>query len=124
MGYESRIYVIRKTDVEIIEGFKYAETMVVYNLCVFPPFQKLFNKDCPKTQYAMIENDKDIIEDCYGDPLRERSLPEVITHLEKAIADDEDIASYARVKPLLAMLKEFEKVQDDWYKLAVIHYGY
>jgi hypothetical protein len=126
MGYESRIYVIRKTDTPAgVDGkFKYAEVMAFYDMCKFPPFQKLFNSDCPATNYAFYEGDAEITEDEYGDPLRERSIEEVLECFDQIIALDDDTAHYARVKPLLAMLKEFKEIQTSWYRLAVLHYGY
>jgi hypothetical protein len=129
MGYESRIYVIRKTDVRAgqDEKFNYAEVMAVYNMGRFPPFQKLFDGDCLSTKHAFYGEDgnTEITEDTYGDFLRERPLAEVINCLERVVdSDDMDIARYARIKPLLAALREFGEIQDEWYRLAVVHYGY
>jgi len=124
MGYDSRLYLIRKTDSVENEEFKYAEKMVIYEMCVFPPFQILFNESCPKTEYAIYEDDGEtlITEDKYGKPLRERKLIDVINCLERQIEVNND--SYKRIKPLLALLKEYNAVQDGWYKLAVLHYGH
>jgi hypothetical protein len=130
MGYDSRLYVIRKTDAPIGDDgkFKYAELMAVYEMCVFPPFQKLFDKaSCPATKYALCgtpDADIEITEDMYGDLLRERSLDEVIECLDQIIALDDDTAKYARVRPLLALLQEYRKIQNNWYRLAVLHYGH
>ena len=129
MGYESKIIVIRKCDflAGMQEIFLYAETMAIYNMCKFPPFQAIFNNDCPATKYApYAQEDGDILitEDKYGDPLRERTLEEVIDCLDHYITLNSDGEIYARIKPLKAMLEEFVKIQDDYYKLAVLHYGY
>jgi hypothetical protein len=129
MGYDSTIYVIRKTDVRDLELSRdnrplcYAETMAIYKMCVFPPFQMLFNKDCPVTDYYPVEGDNNIIEDKYGEPLRERSLAEVIDCLDQYIVLNQDDEIYARVKPLMALLQEYEKIQNNYYRLAVLHYG-
>jgi hypothetical protein len=130
MGYESRIIVIHKLADYL--GFnddepRYAETMAIYNMCKFPPFQSIFNSDCPATKYAPYgqeDGDFMIIEDKYGDPLRERTLKEVIDCLDEYIALNPDGKIYPRVKPLKAMLEEFVKIQNDYYQLAVLHYGY
>ena len=128
MGYESKLYVIRKGGgfpAGLQEKYKYAETLAVYNMCKFPPFVKLFNEDCPPTEYGVYAdgNGDDLItEDKYGDFLRERSIREVIEFLEEHLRNTND--NYPRIRPLLAMLKEFENIQNSWYDLAVLHYGY
>ena len=129
MGYDSRLFIIRKTDfpVDIENKFKYAETMAVYEMGVFYPFQMLFNENCPITEHAPFApggGDREVIKDCYGDPLRERTLTEVIDCLDQYIAAHKDGELYARVKPLRALLQEFEKIQNDRYHLAVLHFGH
>jgi hypothetical protein len=128
MGYDSRLYVIRKTDVPATEDgkFKYAETMAIYEMGVFPPFQMLFNDGdyCPVTEYAPCNGDSIIIKDMYDEPLREASLDDVIECLDQAIVLEEGAAQYARVKPLLALLNGFKKIRNDWYRLSILHYGH
>jgi hypothetical protein len=129
MGYESRIFVIRKNDHPALadKGFLYAETMVIYNMCKFPAFQAIFNSDCPATKYAPYDQEDGdilIVKDKYGDPLRERTLEEVIDCLDQYITLNPEGEIYARVWPLKAMLEEFVKIQSDYYRLAVLHYGY
>jgi hypothetical protein len=127
MGYDSRLYVIRKTNVPVGKGdkFKYAETLAVYEMGNFLPFQMLFNdgKSGVTEYYPCGENDY-IAEDKYGDPLQERSLDEVIECLDKITVLNDDIAHYARIKPLLALLNGFKEIQNNWYRLAVLHYGH
>ena len=130
MGYESRIYVINKMDIPAgLDGkFKYADRMAIYEMCKFPPFQELFGGNCPVTEYAPYDpgdGDHPVTEDKYGDPLMERSITEVIDCLDQYISlKNKNSKIYARVKPLRAMLQEFEKIQDNYYRLAVLHYGY
>jgi hypothetical protein len=125
MGYESRLYVIRKTNVMADKGFKYAETMVIYEMGKFPPFQELFGRDsCPATKFCPCAGDNYIVEDMYGDPLRERSLGEVIRCLEQVMAINDCDAKYPRVLPLLALLREYQKIQNGWYDIAILHYGH
>jgi hypothetical protein len=125
MGYDSRIYVVRKTDVLLEGKYKYGETMAVYEMGVFPPFQDLFaGGKLPATEYAPCEGDSDVYEDAYGHPLTEAGIDEVLECLDRVIALDDDTAHYARVAPLKALLEEFRKIQNDWYRLAVLHYGH
>jgi hypothetical protein len=126
MGYDSRLYIIRKTDLPIGEDgkFMYAETMAVYEMCVFPPFQTLFGKACLETKHCLCIDDEEIVEDVYGEPLRERSLADVIDCLDRVIAQNDDTSRYERIRPLLALLQGFRDIENDWYRLAVLHYGH
>jgi hypothetical protein len=125
MGYDSRLYIVRKTNVPVGDDIhSYAETMAIYEMCVFPPFQKLFNEKCPVTQHSPCEGDNDILLDKYGEPLRERTLEEVLDCLDQIIVLDDDMAHCARIAPLQALLKALTGIQNDWYRLAVLHYGH
>ena len=133
MGYDSRLYIIRKTSIPSFgdDNFQYAETVVIYEMHVFPPFQKLFGKSCPATKYAPFapgDGNHAVTIDSYGNTLKERSLTEVIDCLNDYIKRQQNRELYARVKPLLALLQEFEKIHDDdiesYYQLAVLHYGH
>jgi len=92
----------------------------------FQPFQKLFNEKCQATRHghSPSEGEDDILLDKYGEPLRERTLEEVIDCLDQITARDDDTAHYARVAPLQALLKALTGIQNDWYRLAVLHYGH
>jgi hypothetical protein len=117
---------ICKTDVSIEKDgkLKYAETMLVYEMGVFPLFDKLFNETCPITNYAPYDGDTVITEDKYGDPLRERSLDEMIDFLDWYITMNDDSNIYVRVRPLIALLNEYQKIQNNRYQLAILHYGH
>jgi hypothetical protein len=125
MGYESKLFIIRKTEVPVeTVGFKYAEIMAIYEMGKFPPFQKIFDEsDCPKTKYCPVFGDCEIVKDMYGDPLRERSLDEVIDYLDQIIVLNNDYSNYDRIRPLIALLQEYRK-QNAWHLLAVLHYGH
>jgi hypothetical protein len=123
MGYESRLYVIRKTDVRVDGKYKYAETLVEYEMGVFPPFQKLFNDGKrASTEYAPCRGDDYIVEDMYGDSLSEASIDEVLDFLDQLIVLEG--VHYERVDPLRALLGEYNKIQNNWYRLAILHYGH
>jgi hypothetical protein len=123
MGYESKLYLIRKTDILAIGNYKFAEILVEYEMGVFPPFQKLFNDGRrASTDYAPCRGDKYIVKDMYGDPLSEASVDEVLECLDQVVVLEG--GNYERVLPLRAMLEEYNKIQNGWYQLAVLHYGH
>lgn len=72
--------------------------------------------------YADDGNTK-ILEDMYGDALKEASIEDVICVLEEAINNGEQ---YRRLFPLLSALKVFneQKKNDVWDNIVVLHYGY
>lgn len=115
MGYESKLYVIEKSDAGKDEnGKRWAEVIATFDLCkVNIDFRKYPATDC----YIYQENEK-IVKDCYGDPLKELTIKEAITEIENVATRDE----YRRWKPILGLLKGFNA--DEWGELRVLHYGY
>jgi hypothetical protein len=113
MGYESRFYIVNKLG-------SYGEKIAVFNMCKVP---KLYNviKDYPKTDIFIYADDGDthITEDCYGKPLIEIPVNDMIYHLRNVIEHD---IHYRRYKPFLRMLLSFDT--PEWENLVVLHYGY
>jgi len=120
MGYESRFYVVEKTDTKSHDTEKtFAEIIAVFNLCKIGEslYLKLI-KDAPNTDsfvYADDGNTK-IFEDDHGDPLKEMTVQEVITAIEELNSD------YRRFAPFIAFLKALDP--EKWRDLAILHYGY
>ena len=117
MGYESRIYVVEKRERLGKDIKKYAQKIAVFDICKFD-FGNIFQKETDCYIYADDGNTK-ILEDCYGDPLKEASIEDVINCLETYNSTQEH---YRRVAPLLGLLKGFDS--SEWDNLAVLHYGY
>ena len=123
MGYESRIYIVRKTSSKDDDlGKNWAEKIAVFNMSKYPRLADLMRRK-PATDCYIYADDGDthIIEDCYGEPLTEASCSDVISVLEKDVANGED---YRRIFPLLATLKAFEEHKKQWGEITVLHYGY
>lgn len=123
MGYESRIYIVRKTSIKDDElGKTWAEKIAVFNMCKYPRLADLMRSK-PATDCYIYADDGDtpIIEDEYGDPLYEASVSDVVSVLEKDVEDGED---YRRTFPLLATLKAVEEHKEQWGEITVLHYGY
>ncbi len=123
MGYESRIYIVRKSTIKDDDlGKVWAEKIATFNMCVYPTLADLMRSKPATDCYICADNSgTDIVEDCYGDPLYEASVADVIAVLEKDVANGED---YRRIFPLLATLKALDEHKDQWDNLAVLHYGY
>lgn len=117
MGYESKLYIVEKSDVGTREdGMKWAEVIATFDLCKVPDID--FRK-YPPTKHYIYEGDDDIIKDCYGEPLRELTVGEAITEIELAM---EDVPNYRRWLPCLGLLKGFNEAE--WNSLAVLHFGH
>lgn len=124
MGYESKIYIVRKTTMkgyeETADKF-YAEKIAEFNMCKCPCLADSLRDKTNCYIYAD-DGNTPIIEDRYGDPLTETTPAIVIELLEKYIADGGD---FRRVYPLLACLKAFEERKVQWGDdLVVLHFGY
>ncbi len=123
MSYESTIYIVEKTEQFDTETRKrWAQTIAVFDIACYA---NLSNKmrNMPVTDCYVYADDGDtmILEDCYGKPLTEASVPFVIEALEKDIANGE---IYRRIFPLLAALKALNEHKEQWRDLVVLHFGH
>ena len=132
MGYESRLFVVRKTKEVGGNGktlFSFGEIVADIKMCVMGyEFPTIFKNNI---DYDFYLGEELIAEDKYGEPLRAAELPIVIEYIERKITEGDD---YRRLKPLLGLLKGFEPekwntVQGGcdgvWTEsLEVVHYGY
>ena len=122
MGYESKLYIIEKTNCVEENGMKYARVLAMFDVSKFYELADWFrNKPATKHYIYADDGNTQIIEDRYGDTLKEASVEEVIEKLERIVEDGED---YRRIFPLLAALKVFEEQSNHWGNIAVLHYGY
>lgn len=123
MGYESKLYVVEKANSRFpSEEMRYCMVVAMFDLCKFYPLSMLLH-EYPATEcyfYADDGNTK-VLEDMYGEPLKEIPIEDVIEILEDDLARGSD---YRRIYPLLAMLKDFQQHKERWGELAVLHYGY
>ena len=124
MGYETKVYIVEKTNLFCSEenGMKYARVLAMFDVSKFYELSDWFrNKPDTKHYFYADDGDTQIIEDRYGDTLKEASVKEVIDKLERIVENGED---YRRIFPLLAALKAFEEQSNHWGNIAVLHYGY
>ena len=116
MGYESKLYVVDKHDWKGCDG-KWGEVIASFDLCCVP----INFAQYPATDCYIIADDGNtrIIEDKYGDPLREIPIQDAIKMIEKVIETGD---YYRRYKPCLDLLKGFNI--NNWENLVVLHYGH
>ena len=119
MGYESRLFVVNKTDTKDERG-TWCEVIATYNLCVVDNnvLQKILKH--PDSDNYVLEGDKYAHEDKYGKPLKEIPLENMITILQDAVNESD----YRRYPACLAMLQAFKTQETVWDNLVVLHYGY
>ena len=129
MGYESKLYIVRKTSfgIDTLNGGKvWAEVIASFRLAKCPPVADFMRK-CPNTDCYIYADDGDtqILEDRYGEPLTESDLESLIEVLEKE-SEDKSFGGvcYRRIMPLLVMLKQFNEDKGRWENLKVLHFGY
>lgn len=113
MGYESRLFVVKKY------GTGWAEVMGMINMCKVYPMSDVMRR-YPKTEcyIYMSDGQTKIEEDMYGEKLKEIPLDEAIMIVERAQNKD---PGYVRYEICLDMLRAFQKYSGD---LVVLHFGY
>ncbi len=125
MAYESRIYVVQKSQISSDEnGMSYGIVVAMFDLSSmnrWGAFTELL-ENSPKTELYIYRGGKKTIFDSYGDRLREMSLEDVIDALET----DQRREAYRRFRPCLAMLKAFVEDNNNLWgqDLVVLHFGY
>lgn len=122
MGYESRLYVVEKGCINGIEDNtkdkRWAELVATFDLCKDYNLTDQFRK-YPATDCYFYEGENAVVEDKYGDPLKEIPIADAI----KIIKEESEKSEYRRLKPCLALLEGFDISQ--WGKdLVVLHFGY
>ncbi len=123
MGYESRLYVVRKSYLYRREDKKqWGEVIAVFNLSKAPAVSNEMKLYSATDVYIYDDNgNTEIIMDRYGKPLAEIPLDDAIWLLERA-EKAEQIHMHRRYEPCIAMLKAFRN--EGWGNLVVLHYGY
>lgn len=120
MGYESRLYVVKKTtSFGYNTNLRFAQKIAMFNLGKVPAVSDKMRayKNTDAFIYAD-DGNTEITEDKYGDALKEIPLADAISILEDAAAKDD----YWRYRPCIALLKSMQEYgQGD---IVVLHYGY
>ena len=122
MGYESKLYIVEKSNIkENVNGKElyWAQVIAMFDLCktyaVSDKMCKAKDTDC--FIYAD-DGNTEIVTDCYGDTLKEMTIKEAIQILEEA-AEHKD---YRRYTPCIALLQGFD--ESKWQNVVVLHYGH
>lgn len=119
MGYDSRIFVVEKSSGAALEEHskKYASVLARVEVCKFPNLVSVFKKETDCYIYSD-DGNTEILTDCYGEPLKEATIEEVI----KCLEESEEKEHYRRAVILLGLLRSFNA--DEWRDIAVLHYGH
>ena len=127
MGYDSRIYVVHKVDQgDFIDFYSdgrcFAEEIAKFELCKVPEFRERIRK-YPYTDCYIYADDGDtrIIEDNYGEKLREIPLQDAINIIKECLSTDTN--PWWRLEACLSMLEGLNYPGMD-SPLTVLHYGH
>ena len=122
MGYESKIYICEKMNFKDSNGMTYARVIAMFDMCSMGSLTNVFKKKTDCYFYAD-DGDTVVLEDRYGDPIKEAEIEDFIYVLKEAIDNGE---TYRRIFPLLAFLETIDEQQKDgkWKDIALLHYGY
>ena len=100
----------------------YVSVIAMFDMCKAGNLVNVFDKKTDCYFYADDGNTK-VLEDMYGDTLKEATIEDVIYVLEEAVDSGEN---YRRIFPLLSALKTIHEQQMNgrWKEIVVLHYGY
>lgn len=138
MGYETKLFIVEKgnrtiTNWKTGEKVKlvgeiinekemyYAHLIASFDLCKCYSVSDVMLKYPDTDSYIyMDDGNTKLIEDLYGEPLKEIPLADAVEILEEAASEDE----YRRLAPCLALLEALYNNKDKWGEIVVLHYGY
>ena len=122
MGYESRLFVVEKSNSVSVfdENRKYGHVVAMVDMCKLGSgfATRFLGGNYPPTDCYIYYNDEQLTEDKYGDPLIEIPLEDLIECFES----EEKEEHYRRYAPVINLLKGFDR--NEWGDLVVLHYGY
>lgn len=122
MGYDSRFFVVDKSDIRSVDqpDIFWGKKIADFDLAVVPRISSIIHSKYPDTNCYIYADDGNtaILEDKYGDKLKEIPLQDMIQIVES----DPELDTYRRLKPFLSLLKGFDISQ--WDNLVVLHYGH
>ena len=134
MGYESRIYFVRKYGTKCytkgLENYYISEIIAEITMCKMGysdevnQFTKLFDTEIDFTLYLPDSDDegneivKDRVDDSYGVHMKYGDCHKLRKQMKKILKSKD--GDYWRFKVLYKMLKAFEEFED----VYVVHYGY
>lgn len=118
MGYESKIFVVNKSDwMKDNYGHYYGRIIAMVDMSCCLGLSNLFRT--PANVYIYAENpDEPVCDDRYGEELKCGDIQEIIEWCEAEYNKEH----YRRFSPLIGLLKGFDR--EEWNNLQVIHYGH
>ena len=121
MGYESRVLIVNRNEIERIDGTHYVYVEQIGDIkmsCMPNGFINLFDN---KIDYKLfVDNaNKKTQTDRYGDIMTYTDCKTIINYLENLITSGEN---HRRLTMLLGLLKGINEKQ--WTNIQVVHYGY
>ena len=119
MGYESKLYVVKKGSFVDDDGKQWCDVVAMIDLSKCYPLADRF-RGMPKTDCYFYggNGNKKITKDMYGEPLKEASISQAVEFAEETIAAG---VEYHRLDIALALLKAAQEANKDY---VVLHSGY
>lgn len=124
MSYCSKLYIVEKTNVIEDDETRYARVITMFDMGQILEVSDVLRKQ-KETDCFIYADDGEtmILDDCYGQPLTESTVDEVIDILQ---SDQGLCHEYRRAYAVLAALGiyHYQELNGLWHNLAVLHYGY
>jgi hypothetical protein len=123
MGYESKIYIVKKHQPTILirnDGKVWGDVIATVDLCkCYPLASELRYRKA--TECYIYEGDEEITEDKYGQPLTETPLDEFIDIMREVRSE---VDGYRRFEVLYSLVKSIKFEFEDYDEIVILHYGY
>lgn len=121
MGYEHRLYVVQKTGIKdvYLGGMTLGDKWAMFNTGKVPELiEKISAYNPTNTYFYSDDGYTKVTEDCYGNPLTEIPLDDMIEILRDLFRNN----IYSMYKPVLSYLETLHA--DKWANIVVLYYGH
>ena len=127
MGYESKLYIKRRSEFDTPKGTKIvlADDVMIFDLSKMgyekvngKTFHQIFTREIDYPLFS--ENGTPIYIDCYGEHCKAATIKEVVGWLVQS----KTISEYWRAEALVPVLLSIDNCFDGNGELEVVHYGY
>lgn len=122
MGYESKLYVIKKGSVKGSSGKIYGMHVAAFEMgCVYEMVGMIKKYPHTDTFFFADDGNTEVTSDAYGEPLTEIPVKDM-ANIIRGLSEHDVYNVYRRYKPVLAFLDAID--ESEWHNIVVLHYGH
>lgn len=122
MGYESKIYFVRKSRPFREEEKRYAQVLCMINLSKIGGCPKCFGKETDCYFYGPYGGNQEVLKDRYDDPIKESSLTDLAAWCDEFTKQRGE--EFMLIKLLKTVAMALDRDAQPYEDIVALHFGY